>query len=206
MQPYQEAAEEVKRQGELPLKIAKSIGKGTASAAASYLGGGAINRVLPFLSKYIPENLVKKGLSKIDPRYGKFIDKALSGGKSIENVKDFIGEKIEESSESGQAPKENRNIIQQYSPELHQFMDQQIKQGRSPIEAAAIAQNDKKFSEIIKKLSKDHKSPWSSIVEGVYGGQGQAQSQGQPNQQSDQVNQGADDQAILAAIEKALRL
>jgi hypothetical protein len=186
MQPYQEATEEIRRQGELPLNIAKNLGSVAGAAATAYLGGGAINRVLPFLSKYIPEDLAIKGLSKLDPRYGSFIKKALGAGKSFEEVKEFIGSKIEEGQEE-KKPKENRNVIQQYSPELHQFLDQEIKKGRAPIEAGAIAQHDKRFKDIISKLSKEHKTPWSNILEAVYGAQGQAkQSAQQPQQQSGQ--------------------
>lgn len=184
MQPYQEATEEIRRQGELPLKTAKTLGSVGASAATAYLGGGAINRILPFLSKYIPEDLVKKGLSKIDPRYGKFIDKALSHGKSIEEIKDFIGEKIQGSQETKTAP-EQRSIIEQYSPELFQFLKGEIDKGRAPLEAGALAQLQEPFKKIIKKMSEDHKAPFSSILQSVFGGAQQAQ---QPQNQQSVIN------------------
>jgi hypothetical protein len=199
MQPYQEAAQAVKKQGEFPLKIAKAIGAGGIAAASSYLGGGAINRVLPFLSEYIPENLVKKGLSKIDPRYGKFIDKALAAGKSMEEIQDFIGGKIQESQAKQEPAKENRNIIEQYSPELHQFVSQEIKKGRPLMQAGAIAQS--KFGDVIKKLTKDHKTQWSDILQSVYGSmQGQAQPQEQ--QQNAQQQNGPGAQALLNILSK----
>jgi hypothetical protein len=222
MQPYHEATKEIRRQGELPLKAAKTIGNVGATAATAYLGGGVINRVLPFLSQYIPQDLVKKGLSKIDPRYGKFIDKALAGGQSIDEIKDFIGEKIKESPEG--KPKEERNIIQQYSPELHEFIDQEVKKGRKPVEAGAIAQQDKRFSKIIDKLSKDHKTPWSNILESIYGQMGQMRQAKQNEvsstlgimdagqQEVDQLSQpgngqqGIDDQALEAAFAKLLKM
>ena len=200
MQPYQEATQEIKRQGELPLTTAKNAG---SIAATAYAGGGLVNRVLPFLSKYIPQNLAIKGLSKIDPRYGKFIEKAMSAGKSFEEVKEFIGSKIEEEVESKKPAKQNKNIIEQESPELHQFLDQEIRKGRKPIEAAAIAQNDKRFSDLIGKLSKKHKTPWSNIIESVFGKGDMAQ----PNQQQEQPLQqdgqtGPGQQALMGILQK----
>ncbi len=195
MQPYQEVTKEIRRQGELPLKIAKNVGAVGSAAATAYLGGGAINRVLPFLSKYIPEDLVVKGLSKIDPRYGNFINKAMAAGKSIEEVKDFIGSKIEDQNEP---VKQDRNIIQQYSPELHDFIDQEMKKGRTSIEAGAIAQNDKRFKEVINKLSKDHKTPWSNILESVYGSQPTSNT----SQQQSQQQPGQGQAALMAILQK----
>lgn len=208
MQPYQEATEEVRRQGEIPLKAAQTAGSIGATAATAYLSGGVINRVLPFLSKYIPEDLVKKGLSKIDPRYGRFIDKALGEGKTIEEVKEFIGQKIQGEQKSKPA-KEKRNIIEQYSPELHQFLEQEIKKGRKPIEAGALAQNDKRFSSAISKMSKDHKTNWSSIIDSVYGIGETAQPQQEIQEQQPQQNiqqpsqqSGQGQQALMAIMQK----
>ncbi len=97
-------------------------------------------------------------------------------------------------------PKENRNIIEQYSPELHQFIDQEVKNGRDLLQAGALAQNDKRFSKIIDKLSKDHKTPWSNILQAVYGGAQQSQPQVQPQQSQQQSGQGQ--QALASILEK----
>lgn len=196
MQPYQEASQEIRRQGELPIKALKTVGSLAATTAAAYAGGPVLSRVMPFLSKYIPEDLAIKGLSKIDPRFGKFIKKALSSGKSFDEVKGFIEEKAEEGAQEEQA-KESRNIIEQESPELHQFIDQEVKKGRKPIEAGAIAQNDKRFTDIIKKLMKNHKTNWSDIIQSIYGTGETAQPQQskaalQPEQQQQSQGQGLD--------------
>jgi hypothetical protein len=166
MEPYQRATEEIRRQGELPLDLAKKAVSVGSAAATGLAGGAAIGRVLPFLNKYVPQDLAIKGLSKLDPRFGKFINKALSAGQSFDEIKDYIGGKAEE--EEQKVAKESRNIIQQYSPELHQFIDQEVKKGNSPFEAGTRAQKDKRFSNIISKLSKDHKTPWSNIIESVF--------------------------------------
>lgn len=168
MQPFQSASEELKRQGEVPIKVAsKAIGSaaGVASAAA---GGLALSRVMPLLSKYVPEDLAIKGLSKINPGFGKFINKALQAGESFDEIKSFITEKAEEG-EGEKSSKDERNIIEKYSPELNSFMDQEVKKGRSPIEVGAIAQHDKRFQDVISKMSKDNKTNWSSIIESVFG-------------------------------------
>lgn len=181
MQPYQEASQEIRRQGEMPLKIAKGAAGAGATVGAAALGAG-IGRVIPFLSKYVPQDLAIKGLNKIDPRFGKFIQTALDAGESFEGVKEFIGGKIEEE----QSPtKQNGNIIEQYSPNLFQYMKDLMGKGSSPIDAAAKARKflDKKQQDIISKMEKDHKTDWSSIVQSVFGGQGMAQPQPQQGQQ-----------------------
>jgi|SRR5579863_5119183 len=185
MNPYAKTAEEMKRQSEGPKRFAQTatkIGIGAAATAFSPL----LSRAAPFLSQYIPEDLAIKGLSKISPSFGKFIQSARDKGYDFQEVKDFIGEQINQS----QSAKESRNIIEQYSPELHQFILGEIQKGRKPIEAAALAQNDKRFGDVIKKLVKDHKAPWSQILQGIYGNGDMAQpSQPAQNPQSQAVLQ-----------------
>lgn len=142
-------------------------GIGTAVGVSTALGaGGATSRIIPFLSKMVPVDLAMKGLAKVSPKLGDFLKRGQSMGLNIEEgiqyLRDNIGTKKEPA-------KDNRSIIEQYSPELHQFLSQQISGGRPPIEAAAIAYHDKRFSGIIQKLTKDHKTPWSQIIEVVYG-------------------------------------
>ncbi len=208
MQPYQEASREIQRQGEAPITALK-----TAGAVAG--SGLALKRVLPFLSKYIPQDFAIKGLSKVDPRFGTFINKALNEGADIDEVKDFIKSKVapqeeEEEPEAaqGQNPKDARNIIEQYDPELHTYLRQKIKAGESPIKAGTQALTHGRFKRAIDKLTKDHKAQWADILQSVYGaGQGNPQ-QAQPPQQTapqqqaqpgPQQNQGA----LLQAIQQA---
>lgn len=164
MQPYQQANKEIRRQGELPLKTLATAG----SFGASALGGIALGRVLPFLSKFIPQDLAIKGLSKIDPRFGKFINKALSEGKSFEEIKDFIRNKAspEESKEiaipaenqpelspSGFPPK--REQEQQEPPP--QQMQEQTSQQRSPLDE--LAGIDESLAQFIKGHIQNGKTP-----------------------------------------------
>jgi len=163
MNPYEKTAEEMKRQSERPKKVAKhAIGIGSTIAAASSFAP-ILARAAPFLSQYIPENLAIKGLSKINPKFGKFVKNAMDEGFDFKEVKDFIGGKIKESQE------EEKNIIQKYSPELFQFIDQQVKQGVSPLEAGHKAQNEKKFSDVIKKMTGDNRTNFLNILEMIYG-------------------------------------
>src|ERR1700721_376845 len=172
MDPYQQAAQEVRRQGELPLKIAgNALALGTTLGTTA-IAGSTLGRVLPFLSQYIPEDLAIKGLNKIDPRFGNFIKKAMDAGQSFEEVRDFIGGKAK-AAIPAQADK-NTNLIEKHSPELHEFLLNEIKKGTPPAGAAGIAllpRSGKNFKSIIDKITKEHKANWGDIVESIYGGQ-----------------------------------
>lgn len=204
MQPYQQASEELRRQGEAPIR---AIGKAAtlAAGATTAFGGLSLSKVLPFLNKYVPENLAVKGLDKIDPRFGKFIAKAQKAGASWDEISEFINQKAEESDQKQAS--EDRNVIEKYSPELHEFIQNEIKRGRSPLEAGAIATMGKKgtekFKSIIEKIVKEHKAPWSSIIETVYG-QGDKAQQPSSDMQSQQIPQssGNGNQALMQILSK----
>ena len=212
MQPYEEADERIRRSNEAPKKILKGFGSAATSLGAGLSTGAALSRVIPLLSKYIPQDLATKGLSKIDPRFGAFIKKALDNGSSFDEIKDFIMKKAEGGEEEKEPAKEHRNIIEQYSPELHQFIEDQRKRGRSTLQAGAMAQNDPRFSNVINKIVKDHKSLWSQVLQSVYGADEGAQSQQQqpeqqPGQQPQGQMQGAQgtgqgQQALMAVLQK----
>lgn len=198
MQPYQRAAEESKIQGEAPFRLAK---KGLAIGGALAAGAGSLSRIMPFLSEFIPPGLAIKGLSKIDPRFGKFINTAMENGTNFDEVKDFIKEKAEGS----QKAPDQRSIIEQYSPELHQFLTQQIQGGRSPLEAGALAQVSGKFKKEIDKMTKDHKTPFSSILESIFGTGQTTQPQQQAPQQmqgQQQSQPGQGQQALMSILQK----
>jgi hypothetical protein len=153
------------------------------SAAGAALGTGlsmASSKVLPFLSEYLPVDLAMRGLDKVSPAIGKFLRKGQSMGLDIKEGMNYVKEQIIPKKETEQ-PQEKRNIIEQYSPELHQFIDQEVRKGRPLIQVGAIAQNDRRFADVINKLQKDHKTPWSNILQSIYGGalKEQPQDQGQ---------------------------
>lgn len=186
--------------------INTAVGLGTTA-----LGIGATAKIAPFLSKYLTPEIAMKGINKVNPRLGEFLKTGMEKGLNVQDGINYIKENLmgQTSKEAKEPAKQTKNIIEQYSPELNQFMSQEIQKGRSPIEAAALAQNNKKFSDIIQKMSKDHKANWSAIVESIYGGGQKAQ---QPQQQPQQMQQpqpqqgGNTDQALMAAFDKILKM
>ena len=203
MQPYQQASKEINRQQSEPAKIAKNIG----SAALGAVGAGAVlGRIAPLLSNYLPQNLAIKGLSKINPKMAGFINSSMAQGHSFEEIKEFLGSKIEGENKEGNA-KQSGNIIQQYSPELFEFINSEMQKGRAPLEAGALAELQPNFKKIIKKMAEDHKSTFASILQTVFG-QGQNVQQ-QPNQVSQQQQQGqggmSDDQ-LMSAFQNILKM
>jgi hypothetical protein len=212
-------------------RIRQNVGRGVKTAAeigltvaSAYAIPAASARVLPWLNKYIPPELAMKGLKKVAPKVAGFLERGLSMGLDLEEGMNFVKDKIstkneKESPENAENPhktgknaKESRNIIEQYSPELHQFIDQEVKKGRPVIQAGALAQNDKRFTDIIKKLSKDHKTDWSSILESVYGGaqSPNASQQQQSPQQGQQMQpaqaQGGQQQKMQDPLRQALMM
>ncbi len=217
MQPYQEATEEALRKKNAPYDTAKKA----VIAGVSFAGGVGLSRIAgriaPFLSPYIEPELAKKGISRVDKGLGKFIDKSEQAGYDFDEIKQFIGEKI--SGEEPKQPEQNKNVIEKYSPELHQFISEQVKKGVSPLNAGAFAFAEKgglgsKFKSVIKQMEKDHKTDWSSILQTVYGSDEQSQpgqSQQQPQQmqgqqqaQKAQLSQGL--QALAQSIDELRKL
>jgi len=187
-----------------------ALATGGGALGAAVKGGKSISKILPFLSEYIPEDLAYKGINKVMPGVGTFLKDGMKQGLSLKSGLDFIKEQFSQSQQKEQAKKKG-NIIEQYSPELHQFISQEIAGGRKPIEAAAIAQHDKRFSNVISKLSKDHKIPWSNIIESVYGSEPQALQENQQQQSGNSGQMGQNqpqtgDEAIMAAFEKLMKM
>lgn len=184
--------------------VKTAVGLGTAA-----LGAGVSSKILPFLSEHIPTDLAWKGINKVAPEVGKFLKKGLSYGLDLKTGLDYIKQNIDPSSQqTSQKTPNQRSVIEQYSPELYQFLKSEIEKGRSPIEAGAIAQLQDPFKKIIKKMSDDHKAPFSSILQSVFGGNQEIQSnqnQQQPvsSLQSQQPN---NDQALLSALDKILKM
>lgn len=182
---------------------AVSLGAGTA-------GGALASKLMPFLSRYVPTDLAIKGISKVSPRVGDFLKKGQGMGLDVQEGLNFIKDKIGSSEKSATPPKQDKNVVEQYSPELHQFILGEIKNGRSPIEAGALASMERKgapnFKSVISKITKDHNTSWSGILESVYGPQkgssaiSQTQDNPQPNQPQGRVGPGQ--QALMDILAK----
>lgn len=184
-----------------------AIGLGTAAIGGpgiASMASGLSSRLLPLLNKYITPDLAVKGISKVSPKLGEFLKKGMASGLPIKEGLDFLKGEMTKGQPQEQKAPDQRNIIEQYSPELHQFLKDEITKGRPPIEAGALAQSQDKFKNIIKKLSQDHKTDFSSILQSIYGSgqQGSSQPQ-QPQQQSQQSQQpGQGQQALMSILQK----
>ena len=192
MHPYQKASEAIRSGEEKPLNLLKNIGLTAAGGGAAAFGSKALSKLIPSIgaltNKYVPDNLSKSGLSKIDSRFGGFIEGALKEGYSYDDLRDFMGEKIEKtlSNQSG-----DKNIIQQYSPELFEFLNSEMQKGRAPLEAGALAELQPNFKKKIKKMAEDHKTTFASILQTIFGQgqQGKQQGMAQPQQEQTQQTQ-----------------
>lgn len=188
---------EIRKAGERTSNLKSAVGTvgkiaaGAAGLGAASMGAKGISKILPFLSEYIPEDLAYKGINKVMPGVGTFLKDGMKQGLSLKSGLDFIKEQVSQSQQK-EPEKKKGNIIEQYSPELHEFISQEIASGRKPIEAAAIAQHDKRFSNVINKLSKDHKTPWSSIIDSVYGSESKALPENKQQEQSAKTQQNPD--------------
>ena len=161
MRPDERAhASEIERDQRFRQGVRRGIG--TAVGVAS---GAASARIMPFLSEHLPMDLAMKGLRKVAPSVADFLQKGQSAGLDIKQGIDFVKQKLPPSEEPKQ---ESRNLIEQHSPELHQFITQEMKKGRSHIEAGALAKIQG-FEKVIDKLKKEHKTTWEEILDAVYG-------------------------------------
>lgn len=174
MQPYQQATEARRSGEEYPIHLTKNLGLSALTGAGAKFGYQAASKFIPaigsLINKYVPDNLMEAGLKKLDPRLGTFLEGAKKLGYSEEDIRNFLGDKIDKSQK--ELAKENTNLIEKETPELHRFIMDVIKGGRSPMEAAALANLDttgSNFKAMIKKLEKSTKKSWSKLVEEIYG-------------------------------------
>lgn len=178
-----------------------NIGKGIKTAAnigLSAAGIGAVGKVLPFLSQHIPLDLAMKGINKVSPQLGGFLKRGMEMGLDPQEGLNFIKEKLSPAKQN-----EQKNIIERTSPELHQFISQEIQKGLTPLQAGAKASVDKKFMDVIKKITKDNKVPWSNLLESVYGAsEAPQQQQNQPMEQQQQDG----NQDLIAAMQRILQM
>jgi len=195
MQPYQAAAEQQRENAELPLR---TLAKGAKIGASALAGNFAASKILPFLNPYIPQNLAIKGLSKIDPKLGGFATAAMNQGVDWDETKDFIKKKVTGEEDNAQ---DNRSVIEQYSPELFNFIKDQVSKGRNVLEAGAIAQINDKFKNVIKKMESDHKTNWSAILQTVFGGGQPAQPEQEKMSQPQAQGAGPGEERLLNVLQ-----
>jgi hypothetical protein len=211
MNPYLEASEEQQRQDREPEKYLKRAGSALAGAGGTALGivggGKILSRLAPLLSTKIPIDLAIKGLNKIDPRIGKFVSDAIKTGNTEEEALDFLREKVSGKEVKEEFAKQNGNVIEQYDPELFTYIKEKVSKGIPVLQAGEKAKDHPRFLNAIKKLEKDHKTPWSNILQSVFGGQGEAQPQEQEQSQQPQQQQSGNAlQALTQSVDQARQI
>lgn len=190
MRPDEQAAYSEIERSQTRDRTLKSGLKTAATAAVGFggsalaLGGKLGSKIMPFLNEYIPADLAMKGINKVSPRLGEFLKKGMSKGLNLKDGLEFIKENLG----SQKKPKEQKNILEQYSPELNEFIKGHIQKGRAPLEAAALAtigEEGNKFNKIIQKMAKDHKTSFSAIIQSIFGA---AKNNQQPQLANDVMN------------------
>jgi hypothetical protein len=163
MQPYQQASEAIKGQLHMPQKLAKAGASLALTVAGTSALGSIAKRVLPFLNQHIPLDIMRKGLDKVDTRFGKFMDLALGAGVGIQQTKDFIKFKIleeEEQTEDRPDPS-SKPYTPPYEGSIRQLLDsgQVLKTGEynptptpPPSPQAAVQQGDERLLQAMQNL------------------------------------------------------
>lgn len=163
----------------------RKLNKGVSTAlniGSTALGAGLGAKIAPFLNELIPADLALKGINKLNPKLGSLLKKGMDQGLDLKSGLDYIRNR---SGNEKQPAKTNVNVIQQYSPELHDFIESERSKGRPILEAGALAQVNEKFKKIIKRLENDHKTPFSALLQSTYGDNNSNTNKvNQPQQQS----------------------
>lgn len=202
MEYYHKAAEALRSGEEYPLHVLKQAGLTAIGGGVATAASGALGRILPavgaLINQYVPDNIAKAGLTKIDPRFGNFVKGAMDAGYTFDEVRQFLGDKLQKSQEQA---KTDKSIIEQYDPELHTYIKDKLKSGMNLLEAGKKALGHGRFRKAIEKMTKDNKVDWSTILDNVFGGsmkstpeteqmqQSISQIQPQPQQASQQMQQ-----------------
>ncbi len=156
-QPYQEAGEEMKKQSQLPLKLLKQ----GSSLAGLAVGATSLSRVFPLLNSLIPIDITKKGLAKIDSRYGKFFNAAEKLGHSDAEAREFLKEKLtpgveeeEELSAKEKATQANLKRSQQRQSDFsRESLQQQFDQGQQqPQGKQALLQTMQEITQALRQM------------------------------------------------------
>ena len=162
----QEEAEKGKRFLQKGVNTAIGVGTALSGSGALLAGGKGLSKILPLLNKYIPTDLAIKGISKLNPKIGDFIKKGMEQGLNVQDGLDFVKENITKE----QKAKEPFDVISGYSPELSRFIKDQVQNGRSPKEAAAIAKTGTPHSKAVKDIEKKTKENFVDYIERLFGG------------------------------------
>lgn len=168
----------------------KSGVKTAANLGLTAAGLGLTSRLMPFLNEHIPVDLAVKGISKLSPKLGEFLQKGASMGLNVEEGLQFIKDKLQPPKE--EAEKDNKpqqlNELGQFSPELQTYIEQQIQGGKSPDHAAALAMNQPEFSDLTTGIQKKVNMPFTKFVRELYEGKAVQKPQQQAEGQQVQIS------------------
>lgn len=181
-----------------------------------------LNRILPLLNRILPNNVASKGLSKINPRFGKFITNAAMAGYGIEETLDFLRDQFESNEEKGLRPDEaaaQKRIKQSGLPQDIVKAGAKTALGTAGISAIPTVignmfgaqeeeQNITSKEEALKRF-KEHQAKKSMMDQESERFQGYYQPQQQQQMQQGQPGQGQQsntDAALMAAIQKVLNM
>lgn len=100
MRPDERASEvEIERAHNFD-KAFKKAGTTALAAGASIAGGGIATRLLPFFNEFVPIDLAVKGISKVSPKLGKFLQKGMQSGLDVKEGINYIKENLMPKEES----------------------------------------------------------------------------------------------------------
>lgn len=165
--PDEEAIQNINAKSEMPLNLAKG-----AATAGLALGGGALASALPAAAG------------------------ALAGGGGEEEK---VSETVTEKPMKAKEPTLKEKIVEDVKymtpsdtfirkhPELGRFLDSLIKQGASPVEAAAQAKRSKKWSPLVSSIEESMGQPFEELIGRLFQPSGQI-NQGKIVGQSPQMN------------------
>lgn len=211
MQPYQRASETMQMKSQQPVSLLKKAGSLAASAGGFFGGSAILSNILPFLAEGITAETAIAGLTKINPQFGQFIDKALKSGESFDKIKEFISEKVQTAEES-----KPQSLFRRLVGDIDfSKLDEKTTKELSFLEKISAQLEEKGKDEKdpgVKKLKKKIEKALKGIT-GIADAemmqmdqimpQEQMQAQQQPMQQQGQSQQpGQGQQALMAILQK----
>lgn len=209
MRPDEKATQSIIERQKQSDKNLKSGVKTAVNVGLTAAGLAGVSKIAPFLSEFIPEDLAFKGIKKVSPKLGSILDAGMASGLTVKSGLDFLKENISKKPKAENQASSNKNILDQYSPELKQFIEDKINAGRSPLQAAVVAEENDQFKDIVKKIKEDHKLNknfgFFDLIKSIYStglaeDEPQSKADLQPPQDPQQGGQGQ--QALMAILQK----
>lgn len=94
MRPNELAQKTIQEREHAWNKSLKKAGSTALSIGASIAGAGIASKVLPFLSEFISPELALKGISKVSPKLGDFLQRGMSQGLALNDGLQYLKSQI----------------------------------------------------------------------------------------------------------------